>query len=395
MQAFHANSYYNIIEGQHLLKEDHNPYEFEFLYRSPLFFYTTTWLNLSHYQLLVLFAGVYIFFAYIIVNVVRNSENQLGLFTLLLVNPYTVDLAVSKNLIIFEYLWPLLACYFLNSNSQRTKISALVFGFSLHENPRTALFLSLAGLIMIKKLELPTRRVWEYGAQVLGWLAVFILISFKLNDNNPNFMVNNYYNRIAALSPYPDANFVWEIFHAIAARYRPTLFFIYSATHFFLVAPCYKFFEKLVNQCAKYPEMNKVINPYSALYCYLTFIYWNFNPTPEPFEWMLGLLVLSENRACYISGFILSTICAFLFFVNRNFVVKYWIERDQAEFNLEHGVRITYIVPFLMSLRYNLFIILTLKDKYKKHRVTVAEKQLQADKVAGDGNLKGPIDASG
>jgi hypothetical protein len=105
--------------------------------------------------------------------------------------------------------------------------------------------------------------------------------------------------------------------------------------------------------------------------------------------------VLSENRACYISGFIISTICAFLFFVNRNFVVKYWIERDQAEFNLEHGVRITYIVPFLMSLRYNLFIILTLKDKYKKHRVAVAEKQLQADKVAGNGNLKGAIDTSG
>lgn len=112
MQAFHANSYYNILEGQWLLSENHNPYEFEFLYRSPLFFYTVSWLNLGHYQLLALFAGVYVFFTYVLVNVVRESGNQLGLFTLMLVNPYTVDLAVSKNLIIFEYLWPVLACYF-------------------------------------------------------------------------------------------------------------------------------------------------------------------------------------------------------------------------------------------------------------------------------------------
>lgn len=67
-------------------------------------------------------------------------------------------------------------------------------------------------------------------------------------------------------------------------------------------------------------------------------------------------------------------------------MVKYWIERDQAEFNLEHGVRLTYIVPFLMSLRYNLFIILTLKDKYKKARVEMAEKQLKTDEFSKESN---------
>lgn len=39
-----------------------------------------------------------------------------------------------------------------------------------------------------------------------------------------------------------------------------------------------------------------------------------------------------------------------------------------------------------MSLRYNLFIILTLKDKYKKARVEMAEKQLKTDEFSKESN---------
>lgn len=51
MQIFNANSYLNILEGKSFLEKGKNPYEFDFLYKSPVFFYTMTFLNLSHYQL--------------------------------------------------------------------------------------------------------------------------------------------------------------------------------------------------------------------------------------------------------------------------------------------------------------------------------------------------------
>lgn len=208
----------------------------------------------------------------------------------MLVNPYTVELATRNSLIVFEYFWPALACLFLCSDSIRNlKLSAAIFGFSLHENPRGALFLSLAALILRKKENLGFSIkdfLLKYISYVLIFFFGFILASYKLNGNNMNFLVINYYNRVTSMSPYPENNFVWEIFHSMAARYRPLLYFIYTTTHIFLVAPCYTFFATITDSIKKYPEMCKIINPYSVQFCYLTFIYWNFNPSPEPFEWI-------------------------------------------------------------------------------------------------------------
>lgn len=268
------------------------------------------------------------------------NERRIGLFALVLLNPYTIDLVVRRNLIILEYLWPCAACSFLiniprNSNFQKIDektakikkkdeksnkfwqhytnncqidsitwknltISALIFGFGVHENPRCFLFMAFAGLIILKKIEFPVRMWQIYIAMVIAFASFWMVLAWLLNNRNWNFAQNLYYHRITALSPYPEANFVWEIFHSIAARYRPLLYFIYCATHMFMVTPCFRFFERLVESCAKYPEMLEVINPFSVQYCYVTFVYWNFNPSPEAFEWILALLVLSENRACYI-----------------------------------------------------------------------------------------------
>ena len=203
MQIFNANSFLNILEGISYVKKGKNPYEFDYLYKSPMFFYTMMFMNQGHYQLLAFFIAIYVIFAAVLSNIVRNDGMKSGLFALLLMNPYTIDMATRNSLIVFDYFWPALACQLINSDKLRNiKLSAFIFGYALHENPRGALFLSLAALIQRKKekLEYSIKDfLFKYISYVLASILVCTFISYKLNNDNINFMITNYYNRVTIM----------------------------------------------------------------------------------------------------------------------------------------------------------------------------------------------------